>query len=83
MSTVCCLGRIQEVRFSSERYSPLREGGIGAQFFAVYVAADYVKDHHSARRTLEMIDTVRHDIIERYPNDFALALTARIASYIF
>jgi membrane dipeptidase len=54
----------------------LREGGVGAQFFAVYVAADYVKDNHSARRTLEMIDTVRHDIVDRYPNDFALALTA-------
>jgi membrane dipeptidase len=54
----------------------MREGGIGAQFFAVYVAADYVKDNHSARRALEMIDTVRHDIIDRYPHDFQLALTA-------
>jgi membrane dipeptidase len=54
----------------------MRQGGIGAQFFAVYVAADYVKDNHSARRTLEMIDTVRHDIVERYPSDFTLALTA-------
>ena len=54
----------------------LREGGVGAQFFAVYVAASYVNGNHSARRTLEMIDTVRHDIIERYPNDFVLATTA-------
>jgi membrane dipeptidase len=54
----------------------MRQGGIGAQFFAVYVGADYVKDNHSARRTLEMIDTVRHDIVGRYPKDFALALTA-------
>ena len=23
-----------------------------------------------------MIDTIRHDIVDRYPNDFALALTA-------
>jgi len=53
-----------------------RAGGIGAQFFAVYVAGSYVKDNHSAHRTLEMIDTVRHDIIDRYPNDFELALTA-------
>ncbi|HYL35002.1 MAG TPA: dipeptidase [Bryobacteraceae bacterium] len=54
----------------------LKEGGVGAQFFAVYVAADYVKGNHSAHRTLEMIDTVRHDIVERYPNDFVLATTA-------
>ena len=47
----------------------LKEGGVGAQFFAVYVSGSYVNGNHSARRTLEMIDTVRHDIIARYPND--------------
>jgi membrane dipeptidase len=54
----------------------LREGGVGAVFFAVFVGANYVKDNHSANRTLEMIDTVRNDIVRRYPRDFALALTA-------
>jgi membrane dipeptidase len=54
----------------------LREGGVGAQFFAVYVAASYLNGNRSAWRTLEMIDTVRHDIIGRYPNDFVLAITA-------
>ena len=54
----------------------LKEGGVGAEFFAVYVSADYVKGNHSAHRTLEMIDTVRHDIVARYPNDFVLATTA-------
>ena len=54
----------------------LREGGVGAQFFAAYVAAEFENGNHSARRTLEMIDTVRHDIIERYPKVFQLALTA-------
>jgi membrane dipeptidase len=54
----------------------LKEGGVGAQFFAVYVDSRYVNGNHSAHRTLEMIDTVRHGIIERYPNDFALATTA-------
>src|SRR5438309_9292652 len=44
----------------------LRAGGVGAQFFAVFVAANYVDGNHSANRTLQMIDTVRHDIIERY-----------------
>jgi len=54
----------------------MKEGGLGAQFFAVYVSGDYVKGNRSAHRTLEMIDTVRHDIIGRYPNDFVLATTA-------
>ncbi len=54
----------------------MKEGGMGAQFFAVYVAAQYVDGNHSANRTLQMIDTVRHDIIAKYPNDFAFATTA-------
>jgi membrane dipeptidase len=54
----------------------MRRGGMGAQFFAAYVAASYVKDNHAARRALEMIDTIRRDIVERYPKDFTLALTA-------
>jgi membrane dipeptidase len=54
----------------------LKEGGVGAQFFAVYVSSSYVNGNHSANRTLQMIDTVRHDIVERYPNDFVLAGTA-------
>jgi membrane dipeptidase len=53
----------------------MREGGIGAQFFAVFVGANYVNGNHSAWRTLEMIDTVRHDVIARYPNDFVFATT--------
>jgi membrane dipeptidase len=54
----------------------MKKGGMGAQFFAVYVAASYVEGNHSANRTLQMIDTVRHDIIEKYSNDFLLATTA-------
>jgi membrane dipeptidase len=54
----------------------MRQGGMGAQFFAVYVAASYVEGNRSANRTLQMIDTVRHDIVARYPNDFVLATTA-------
>jgi len=54
----------------------LREGGVGAVFFAAYVAPTYAKDHTSANRALQMIDTVRHDIVARHPNDFVLALTA-------
>src|SRR5271154_4868634 len=54
----------------------LKAGGVGAQFFAVYVSSSYVNGNRSAHRTLEMIDTVRHGIVERYPGDFALATTA-------
>jgi membrane dipeptidase len=54
----------------------MKKGGMGAQIFAVYVAASYVEGNHAANRTLQMIDTVRHDIIERYPNDFVFAGTA-------
>ncbi len=54
----------------------LRQGGVGAIFFSVYVDAKYVNGNHSANRALQMIDTVYHDIIDRYPKDFMLALTA-------
>jgi membrane dipeptidase len=51
----------------------MKQGGMGAQFFAVYVAAGYVEGNHAANRTLQMIDTVRHDIIDGHPDDFLLA----------
>lgn len=54
----------------------MKEGGMGAEFFAVYVAASYTEGNRSAHRTLQMIDTVRHDIIERYPADLQFATTA-------
>jgi len=54
----------------------MKQGGMGAQIFAVYVASSYVEGNHSANRTLQMIDTVRHDIIDRYPRDFLFATTA-------
>src|SRR5258708_35830571 len=54
----------------------LREGNVGAQFFAVYVSGTYPNGNHSGHRTLEMIDTVRHDILSRYPQDFEFATTA-------
>jgi len=54
----------------------MKKGGMGAQFFAVYVSATYVEGNHSANRTLQMIDTVRYDIIEKHPSDFLFATTA-------
>jgi membrane dipeptidase len=51
-------------------------GFLGAEFFAVYVGAEYVEGNHSANRALQMIDTVRTDIIAAHPNDFVFATTA-------
>src|SRR3954470_15717367 len=51
----------------------MKKGGMGAQFFAAFVASSYVEGNHSANRTLQMIDTVRHDIVEKHPNDFLFA----------
>ena len=55
----------------------LKEGGVGATFFAVYVSSRYVDGNHSANRALQMIDTVKRDIIDKYPNDFMFATTAK------
>lgn len=54
----------------------LREGGVGAVFFAAYVAPVYAKDKNAAHRALQMIDTVRTDIVARYPDTFSLATSA-------
>nr|WP_246301682.1 dipeptidase [Granulicella arctica] len=55
---------------------PRMKGFLGAEFFAVFVDASYVKDNHSANRTLQMIDTVRTDVIAAHPNEFVFATTA-------
>jgi len=55
---------------------PRMRGYLGAEFFAVFVDAEYVKGNHSANRTLQMIDTVRTDVIANHPNDFLFATTA-------
>jgi len=51
----------------------LRAGGLGAQFWSVYVPGESSGDY--ARVQLEQIDIARR-IIERYPEAFRLALTA-------
>jgi membrane dipeptidase len=54
----------------------MKKGRLGAEFFAVYVDPSYVTDNHSANRALQMIDTVRHDIIDGHPREFIFATTA-------
>ncbi|QMU67834.1 dipeptidase [Streptacidiphilus sp. P02-A3a] len=52
----------------------LRAGGVGAQFWSVYVRTDYTGDH-AVSATLEQIDCVRA-LAARYPDELRLARTA-------
>ena len=53
----------------------LRQGGLGAQFWSVYVPAETRQAGTALRDTLEQIDLV-YRIIARYPDTFELALSA-------
>ncbi|MFF2926799.1 dipeptidase [Streptomyces celluloflavus] len=52
----------------------LRAGGVGAQFWSVYVRSDYAGDD-AVSATLEQIDVVRQ-LAARYPDELRLAYTA-------
>ncbi|MFI9186752.1 dipeptidase [Streptomyces goshikiensis] len=52
----------------------LRAGGVGAQFWSVYVAAELTGDE-AVSATLEQMDAV-DQLIARYPGDLVRALTA-------
>ena len=52
----------------------LREGGVGAQFWAAYVSTDYISGG-ATRVALEGIDFI-HRMVERYADDLQLALDA-------
>jgi membrane dipeptidase len=55
----------------------LRAGGVGAVFFADWVAASYAGPGNRAfSRAQQVLDTIRYDIVERHPQDFVLATTA-------
>ena len=53
----------------------LREGGVGAQFWAAYVSPSTRKSGTSVKLTLEQIDVI-YRFIKAYPNDFEFARTA-------
>jgi membrane dipeptidase len=59
----------------------LREGGVGGQFWSVYVPAD-MPGPAAVRATLEQIDVV-HRMMRRYPETFELATTAADVERIF
>jgi membrane dipeptidase len=59
----------------------LRAGGVGGQFWSVYVPAT-MQGQAAVRATLEQIDVV-HRMMRRYPDTFELALTAADVERIF
>lgn len=52
----------------------LREGGVGAQFWSVYVPASADRTGQAHQMTLEQIDIV-HAMMQKYPETFELART--------
>ncbi len=59
-------------RTSIER---MKQGGLTAEFFSLYVRPWYVAHGGAARRTLDMIDSV-YRAVERHPGDLMLATSA-------
>jgi membrane dipeptidase len=59
-------------RTSIER---MKQGGVTAEFFSLYVKPWYVEHGGSARRTLDMIDSV-YRAVERHPRDLMIAISA-------
>lgn len=53
----------------------LRQGGVGAQFWSVWVPMSTAKRGQALSTTIEQIDLVKA-MIDRYPETFELALTA-------
>ncbi|HXC70766.1 MAG TPA: dipeptidase [Pyrinomonadaceae bacterium] len=50
----------------------MKQGGLTAEFFSLYVKPWYVQNGGSARRTLDMIDSV-YRAVERHPRDLMFA----------
>jgi membrane dipeptidase len=55
----------------------LKAGGVGGLFFSIWVAKDYVEGNRSANRALQLINSVRHDVVEKHPADFMLAASVK------
>jgi membrane dipeptidase len=53
----------------------MKEGGLDAEFFAIYVGAKYAKDGGAARRAMDMIDGV-YEQARRHPESLEMAFTS-------
>jgi membrane dipeptidase len=78
LSSVDLTGRLPNTHTDIPR---LVEGGVGGQFWSVYVPATLAGDA-AVTTVLEQIDLV-HRMIERYPARFGLALTADDVDHAF
>jgi membrane dipeptidase len=59
----------------------VRQGGLGGQFWSVYVPAE-LQGEHAVSATMEQIDAV-YELVRRYPDTFELARTADDVERIF
>jgi membrane dipeptidase len=55
----------------------LKAGGVGGLFFSIWVAKEYVQGNRSANRALQLINSVRRDVVEKHPADFMLAASVK------
>ncbi|HEY1754679.1 MAG TPA: dipeptidase [Bryobacteraceae bacterium] len=55
----------------------LKAGGVGGLFFSIWVAKEFVQGNRSANRALQLINSVRHDVVEKHPADFMLATSVK------
>ncbi len=53
----------------------MKQGGLTANFFSLYIRPWYVEHGGAARRTLDMIDSV-YRAVERHPSDLMMATSA-------
>lgn len=53
----------------------MKQGGLTAEFFSVYIDRKYAREGGSARRALDMIDYV-YRAVEKYPNDLVMAYSS-------
>src|SRR5215208_3894096 len=53
----------------------MKQGGLTAEFFSLYIKPWYVEHGGSTRRTLDMIDSV-YRAVERHPNDLMIGTSA-------
>lgn len=54
----------------------LKAGNVGAQFFAAYVPGRYARQSKAAAYARRVIQSIKTDIVARYPETFSLARTA-------
>lgn len=52
----------------------MKSGGLGAEFFSIYVSSRYAREGGSARRAMDMIDGV-YEQVRRHPREMEMAFT--------